>query len=149
MHLRLIVSAAILPAHRGRHTPGAVPGTAAAGGSGQRRRVQLRISTGPRQGATHDDLLAVARRTEETGPDAPLRADHPAMGGAGLPGPADGWVTPAGLARGSSRIRPGTPMAAATSRLPGPPAISVAQVDQMGGGRVELGPGSGWYEQLG
>jgi alkanesulfonate monooxygenase SsuD/methylene tetrahydromethanopterin reductase-like flavin-dependent oxidoreductase (luciferase family) len=36
---------------------------------------------------------------------------------------------------------------AATFRLPGPLAISVAQVDQMSGGRVELGLGSGWFER--
>ena len=37
-------------------------------------------------------------------------------------------------------------MTAGTFRLPGPLAISVAQVDQMSGGRVELGIGSGWFE---
>jgi alkanesulfonate monooxygenase SsuD/methylene tetrahydromethanopterin reductase-like flavin-dependent oxidoreductase (luciferase family) len=37
-------------------------------------------------------------------------------------------------------------MTAGTFRLPGPLAISVAQVDQMSGGRVELGLGSGWFE---
>jgi len=37
-------------------------------------------------------------------------------------------------------------MTAATFRNPGPLAISVAQVDQMSGGRVELGMGAGWYE---
>jgi F420-dependent oxidoreductase-like protein len=109
--------------------------------------VQLRIFTEPQQGATYDDLLAVARRTEEAGFDAFFRSDHYlAMGGTGLPGPTDAWVTLAGLARETSRIRLGTLMSAATFRLPGPLAISVAQVDQMSGGRVELGIGSGWYE---
>jgi F420-dependent oxidoreductase-like protein len=112
--------------------------------------VQLRIFTEPQQGATYDDLLAVARRTEETGFDAFFRSDHflafPAMGGDGLPGPTDAWVTLAGLARDTSRIRLGTLMTAATFRLPGPLAISVAQVDQMSGGRVELGLGSGWFD---
>ena len=98
-------------------------------------------------GATYDDLLAVARRTEETGFDAFFRSDHYlTMGGDGLPGPTDAWVTLAGLARETSRIRLGTMVTAATFRLPGPLAISVAQVDQMSGGRVELGLGSGWYE---
>jgi F420-dependent oxidoreductase-like protein len=55
-------------------------------------------------------------------------------------------VTLAGLARETSRIRLGTLMTAATFRLPGPLAISVAQVDQMSGGRVELGIGAGWFE---
>jgi F420-dependent oxidoreductase-like protein len=55
-------------------------------------------------------------------------------------------VTLAGLARETSRIRLGTLMTAATFRLPGPLAIAAAQVDQMSGGRVELGIGAGWFE---
>jgi F420-dependent oxidoreductase-like protein len=109
--------------------------------------VELRIMTEPQMGATYDDLLAVARRTEETGFDAFFRSDHYlTMGGDGLPGPTDAWVTLAGLARETSRIRLGTLMTAATFRLPGPLAISVAQVDQMSGGRVEFGIGAGWFE---
>jgi F420-dependent oxidoreductase-like protein len=109
--------------------------------------VQLRIFTEPQQGATYDDLLAVARRTEETGFDAFFRSDHYlAMGGDGLPGPTDAWVTLAGLARETGRIRLGTLMTAATFRLPGPLAIAVAQVDRMSGGRVEFGLGAGWFE---
>jgi F420-dependent oxidoreductase-like protein len=109
--------------------------------------VQLRIFTEPQMGATYDDLLAVARRAEETGFGAFFRSDHYlTMGGDGLPGPTDAWVTLAGLARETSRIRLGTLMTAATFRLPGPLAISVAQVDQMSGGRVELGIGAGWFE---
>nr|WP_275585391.1 LLM class F420-dependent oxidoreductase [Blastococcus saxobsidens] len=107
----------------------------------------MRIFTEPQMGATYDDLLAVARRAEETGFDAFFRSDHYlTMGGDGLPGPTDAWVTLAGLARETSRIRLGTLMTAGTFRLPGPLAISVAQVDQMSGGRVELGIGSGWFE---
>lgn len=98
-------------------------------------------------GATYDDLLAVARRAEETGYDAFFRSDHYlTMRGDGLPGPTDAWVTLAGLARETNRIRLGTLMSAATFRLPGPLAITAAQVDQMSGGRVELGLGSGWFE---
>jgi F420-dependent oxidoreductase-like protein len=109
--------------------------------------MQLRVFTEPQQGATYDDLLAVARRAEETGFDAFFRSDHYlAMGGDGLPGPTDAWLTLAGLARETSTIRLGTLMTAGTFRLPGPLAISVAQVDQMSGGRVELGLGSGWFE---
>ena len=109
--------------------------------------MDLRIFTEPQQGATYDDLLAVARRTEETGFDAFFRSDHYlAMGTDGLPGPTDAWLTLAGLARETSTIRLGTLMTSATFRLPGPLAISVAQVDQMSGGRIELGIGAGWYE---
>ena len=112
---------------------------------------QLRIFTEPQQGATYDDLLAVARRAEQLGFGAFFRSDHYlAMGGAleagGLPGPTDAWTTLAGLARDTSTIRLGTLVTSATFRLPGPLAITVAGVDQMSGGRVELGLGAGWYE---
>ena len=110
--------------------------------------MQLRIFTEPQQGASYDDLLAVARTTEECGFDAFFRSDHYlAMGGRdGLPGPTDALITLAGLARETRRIRLGTLVTAATFRLPGPLAISVAQVDVMSGGRVELGIGTGWFE---
>jgi F420-dependent oxidoreductase-like protein len=112
------------------------------------RDVQLRIFTEPQQGATYDDLLAVARTAEECGYDAFFRSDHYLkMGGvSGLPGPTDAWVALAGLARDTSAIRLGTLVNSATFRLPGPLAVTVAQVDQMSGGRVELGLGAGWFE---
>jgi F420-dependent oxidoreductase-like protein len=110
--------------------------------------VDLRIFTEPQQGATYDDLLRVARATEDLGFDAFFRSDHYlTMGGDGLPGPTDAWITLAGLARETSRIRLGTLVTAGTFRLPGVLAITVAQVDQMSGGRVELGLGTGWYDQ--
>jgi F420-dependent oxidoreductase-like protein len=110
--------------------------------------MELRIFTEPQQGATYDDLLAVARRTEERGFDAFFRSDHYLKMGdvSGDPGPTDAWTTLAGLARDTSAIRLGTLVTAATFRLPGPLAISVANVDQMSGGRVELGIGAGWYD---
>jgi F420-dependent oxidoreductase-like protein len=110
--------------------------------------MDLRIFTEPQQGASYQQLLAVARCAEDAGYDAFFRSDHYLMMGevTGLPGPTDAWITLAGLARDTSRIRLGTLMTAATFRLPGPLAISVAQVDQMSGGRVELGIGTGWYE---
>lgn len=110
--------------------------------------MELRIFTEPQQGATYDDLLAVAQTAEELGFGAFFRSDHYlAMGTDGLPGPSDAWVTLAGLARDTSTIRLGTMMTSATFRFPGPLAIAVANVDQMSGGRVELGFGAGWYEQ--
>ncbi len=110
--------------------------------------MQLRIFTEPQMGATYDDLLAVARRTEETGFDAFFRSDHYlTMGGDGLPGPSDAWTTLAGLARDTSTIRLGTLMTSATFRHPGVLAIQVAGVDAMSGGRVEIGIGAGWFEQ--
>lgn len=111
--------------------------------------MDLRIFTEPQQGASYDTLLAVAKATEDLGFDAFFRSDHYLkMGdGDGLPGPTDAWITLAGLARETKRIRLGTLMTAATFRLPGVLAIQVAQVDQMSGGRVELGLGAGWFEE--
>ncbi|MEV1330605.1 LLM class F420-dependent oxidoreductase [Micromonospora costi] len=111
--------------------------------------MELRIFTEPQQGATYDELLAVARCAEDAGYGAFFRSDHYLkMGGvSGEPGPTDAWTTLAGLARDTSRIRLGTLMTAATFRLPGPLAITVAQVDQMSGGRVELGIGTGWFAE--
>jgi alkanesulfonate monooxygenase len=109
--------------------------------------VHLRIFTEPQQGASYDQLLAVARTAEDLGFDAFFRSDHfLTMGGDGLPGPTDAWVTLAGIARETTSIRLGTLVTPATFRLPGPLAVSVAEVDQMSGGRVELGLGAGWYE---
>lgn len=115
--------------------------------------MKLRIFTEPQQGADYQTLLRVAKATEELGFDAFFRSDHFlnmefAGGGpaGGLPGPTDAWITLAGLALQTSRIRLGTLMTAATFRLPGPLAIAVAQVDQMSGGRVEFGLGAAWYE---
>jgi len=109
--------------------------------------MQLRIFTEPQQGAGYDTLLRVAKATEDLGFDAFFRSDHYLKMGSvtGLPGPTDAWVTLSGLARETSRIRLGTLMSPATFRFPGPLAISVAQVDQMSGGRVEFGFGAGWY----
>jgi alkanesulfonate monooxygenase len=109
--------------------------------------VRVRIFVEPQQGATYQQLLEVARATEAGGFDALFRSDHYlTMGGDGLPGPTDAWVTLAGLARETDRIRLGTLVTSATFRLPGILAISVAQVDAMSGGRVELGLGAGWYD---
>ncbi len=111
-------------------------------------RMQLRIFTEPQQGATYDDLLAVAKATEAAGFDAFFRSDHYLKMGdvSGLPGPTQAWATLAGLARETTRIRLGTLVSPVTFYQPGPLAITVAQVDQMSGGRVELGLGGGWYE---
>ncbi len=110
--------------------------------------MELRIMTEPQQGADFGRLLAVARATEQLGFGAFFRSDHYlSMGEAdGLPGPTDAWLTLAGLALQTSRIKLGTLVSPITFRYPGPLAVSVAQVDDMSGGRVELGIGAGWYQ---
>lgn len=111
--------------------------------------MELRIFSEPQQGATYDEILALALAAEEGGFGAFFRSDHYLKMGAvsGLPGPTDAWITLAGLARDTDRIRLGTLLTAATFRAPGPLAITVAEVDAMSGGRVELGLGAGWFEE--
>ena len=110
--------------------------------------MKLRIFIEPQQGADFAAQARVAVATEELGFDAFFRADHflAMHGRRGLPGPTDSWVTLGALALQTSRIRLGTMVTAATFRLPGPLAIAVAQVDQMSGGRVDFGLGTGWFE---
>ena len=111
--------------------------------------MRVRVFTEPQQGASYDQLLAMALVTEECGFDAFFRSDHYLHmgGGDGWPGSTDAWVTLAGLARDTNTVRLGTLVSSATFRLPGPLAITVAEVDAMSGGRVELGLGTGWFEQ--
>jgi F420-dependent oxidoreductase-like protein len=110
--------------------------------------MRLRIFTEPQQGASYATLRRVAKATEDLGFDAFFRSDHYLkMGGvSGEPGPSDAWATLAALAVETSRIRLGTLVTSATFRYPGPLAIAVAGIDEMSGGRVELGIGAGWYE---
>jgi F420-dependent oxidoreductase-like protein len=110
--------------------------------------MRLVIFTEPQQGASYDDLLRVALSAEQAGYDGFFRSDHYlTMSGDGRPGPTDAWLTLAGLAVQTSRLRLGTLVSSATFRLPGPLAIAVAQADAMSGGRIELGLGGGWFEK--
>jgi F420-dependent oxidoreductase-like protein len=110
--------------------------------------MSLRIFTEPQQGASYDQLLAVARTGEQLGFSAFFRSDHYLkMGSAtGLPATTDAWVTLAGLARDTSTIRLGTLVTPVTFRAIGSLAVAAAQIDQMSGGRIEVGLGAGWYE---
>jgi F420-dependent oxidoreductase-like protein len=109
--------------------------------------MELRIFCEPQQGASYDQILKLALTAEEGGFGAFFRSDHYLKMGSvsGLPGPTDAWITLAGLARDTKKIRLGTLLTSATFRLPGPLAIAVAEVDAMSAGRVELGLGAGWF----
>jgi F420-dependent oxidoreductase-like protein len=110
--------------------------------------MRLCVFIEPQMGASYEDQLTLAKHAEECGFDGFFRSDHflTMNDGDGLPGPTDSWVTLGALARETSRIRLGTLVTSATFRLPGPLAIAVAQVDQMSGGQVDFGIGSGWFE---
>lgn len=109
--------------------------------------MKLRIFVEPQQGADFATLLRIAKATEDLGFDAFFRSDHYLhMGGDGLPGPSDAWITLAAIARETSRVQLGTLVTPITFRFPGVLAISVANVHDMSDGRVELGIGAGWYD---
>lgn len=107
------------------------------------------VFTEPQLGASYGTQLAVARQAESSGFDGFFRSDHYLTMGdffSGEPGPTDAWTTLAGLARETTTLRLGTLVSSVTYRHPGVLAIQVAQVDEMSGGRIELGLGTGWFE---
>ena len=111
--------------------------------------MDLRIAVQPQVGADYATLLGVAQACERLGFSGFFMADH-LMGwrdpADSLPGPTDVWTTLAGMARETTSIRLGTLMTSANFRHPAMLAIQVAQVDDMSGGRIDLGLGAGWSE---
>ena len=111
--------------------------------------MRLRVLLEAHHGATYEQILALAQTAEEAGFEAFFRSDHYLGVERGNPRfvPTDSWTTLAGLARETRRVRLGTLVTAATFRLPGVLAVTVATADAMSGGRVELGLGAAWYTQ--
>jgi len=97
------------------------------------------------QGLTYADQLALVRRADAAGFEAFFRSDHYAS----FPGPSDGpttdaWTVLAGLARETERIALGVLVSPVTFRHPGNFVKVVTTVDEMSGGRIEVGVGAGW-----
>ena len=109
--------------------------------------MRFALMSEPQQGLAYDEILALVRTAEDAGFESYLRSDHYASfpGGAGLP-TTDAWATLAGLARETTSIMLGTLVSPVTFRLPGNFAKVVTTVDEMSGGRVEVGLGAGWNE---
>jgi F420-dependent oxidoreductase-like protein len=101
----------------------------------------------PQQGCSYADQLAVARRAEAAGFETLFRSDHydSFPGESGRP-TTDAWAVLAGLARDTERIGLGVLVSPVTFRHPGNLAKIVATVDEMSGGRVTFGLGTGWNE---
>jgi F420-dependent oxidoreductase-like protein len=110
--------------------------------------------TEPQQGLSYDEQLAIVRRAEAAGFETFFRSDHYQS----FPGPSgapttDAWAVLAGLARETDRIGLGVLMSPVTFRYPGNLAKVITTVDEMSGGRIEVGLGAGWndveHRQLG
>ena len=110
--------------------------------------MRFALMTEPQQGLTYDEILALARTAEAAGLEAFFRSDHYASfpGPAGMP-TTDAWATLAGLARDTRTIKIGSLVSPMTFRIAGAFAKQVTTVDEMSGGRVELGVGAGWNEE--
>jgi F420-dependent oxidoreductase-like protein len=96
---------------------------------------------------TWEDWRALARACEEHGVETLFRSDHYlSVEGRGERGSLDAWATITALAAVTSTLRLGTLVSPATFRHPSQLAKVVATADQVSGGRVELGMGTGWLE---
>ena len=108
----------------------------------------------PQQGLSYAEQLDLARLAERLGFEAFFRSDHYRS----FPGPTDkpttdAWAVLAGIARETTTIRLGTLVSPVTFRHPGSFAKVVTTVDEMSGGRIDVGVGAGWndpeHSQLG
>ena len=106
------------------------------------------------QGLSYGDHVAIAKRAEANGFETLFRSDHYQS----FPGPTgrpttDAWTIMAGLARETDRIGLGVLVSPVTFRHPGSLAKVVTTVDEMSGGRIEVGVGAAWndleHRQLG
>ncbi len=101
----------------------------------------------PQQGLTYEDQLAIALRAEAAGFETLFRSDHyESFPGASGGHTTDAWAVLAGLARDTARIGLGVLVSPVAFRTPGNLAKVVVTVDEMSGGRVEVGLGAGWHE---
>ena len=102
----------------------------------------------PQQGLDWPWQVRLARKAEDVGFDTLYRSDHYESfpGAPGRP-TSDGWATIAGLVGATRALRHGTLVSPVTFRHPGNIAKVVATIDEMSGGRVELGLGAGWHEE--
>ena len=109
--------------------------------------MRFAIQLEPQQGMSYADQLAIAKRAEANGLEAFFRSDHYASfpGPAGMP-TTDAWAVLAGLARDTERIGLGTLVSPVTFRHLGNLAKVATTVDEMSGGRIEVGVGAGWND---
>jgi alkanesulfonate monooxygenase len=99
-------------------------------------------------GLSYEDQLAIVRRAEDAGFEAFFRSDHyAAFPGDSDQATTDAWAVLAGLARETSRIHLGALVSPVTFRHPGNFVKLVTTVDEMSGGRIEVGVGAGWNDE--
>jgi len=109
--------------------------------------MRFALMTEPQMGLSYADQLAIASHAEEAGFETFLRSDHYESfpGGSDRP-TTDAWAVLAGLARETERIRLGVLVSPVGFRHPGNLAKLASTIQEMSGGRLELGLGAGWHE---
>lgn len=105
--------------------------------------MQFGFMTEPQAGGSYDDLLRLALWAESTGFDVFARSDH-YLNMEESDEATDALISLAGLARETKTILLATMVSPLTFRHPAVMAKSAATIDQMSGGRMALGVGTGW-----
>lgn len=99
------------------------------------------------EGVTWNDWLRLAEACERLGFEGLFRSDHYlSVQGATDRGSTDAWTLLGGLAARTDRIRLGTLVSPVTFRAPAVLAKAALTVDEISGGRAEIGMGSGWWK---
>jgi alkanesulfonate monooxygenase SsuD/methylene tetrahydromethanopterin reductase-like flavin-dependent oxidoreductase (luciferase family) len=108
--------------------------------------MKFSLMTEPQLGGTYDQILEAARWAESEGLVSFARSDHYLWDGDPAPEATDAFATLGGLARETTNIRLCVLVSPITFRHPAVIAKNAATIDQMSGGRLDLGVGTGWAE---
>jgi alkanesulfonate monooxygenase SsuD/methylene tetrahydromethanopterin reductase-like flavin-dependent oxidoreductase (luciferase family) len=108
--------------------------------------MRFSLMTEPHLGGTYDQQLEAARWAESEDLVSFARCDHFLSGREPTPEATDAFAVLAGLARDTSDIRLCVLVTPITFRHPAVIAKNAATIDQMSGGRLDLGVGTGWME---
>src|SRR5260370_26410213 len=96
--------------------------------------VALRVMLEPQQGASYEQMLAMALAAEAAGFDGVFRSDHLLTIGGPPRTALEAWTTLAALARDTHRARLGTLVSPITFRHPAVLARAAPTVDWLSGG---------------
>jgi F420-dependent oxidoreductase-like protein len=112
------------------------------------RAMRVCLMVEGQEGVSWEHWLALADACERLGFEGLFRSDHYFGGrGDGGRGSTDAWTLLAAIAARTDRIRLGTLVSPVTFREPALLAKAASTVDEISGGRVEIGMGAGWWEE--
>jgi probable F420-dependent oxidoreductase len=109
--------------------------------------VRFGIQIEPQFGFTYDDVKQIALDAETLGAEALWVSDHLFLNNdSATTNCLEAWTLLAALTQVTTRLRLGTMVTCQSYRNPALLAKIAADVDQMSGGRLEFGVGTGWKE---